>query len=95
MHDLCFYYNQLSSLTFVEVRDIPPSTFSPQARYFEAANDFLSPGIVPEEWLRNFYPIIFTNLIRTNLTIPRHKPNLLRRGYLISKEDYYKDPVPL
>lgn len=26
MADLCFYYNQLSNLTVVEVRDIPPST---------------------------------------------------------------------
>ena len=81
MHDLCFYYNQLSSLTVVEVRDIPPSTFIPQARYFEAVSDFLSPGIVPEEWLRSFYPIIFTNVFRSNLTILRHKPYLLRRGY--------------
>jgi len=81
MPDLCFYYNQLSNLPVIKVRDILPSTFSPQARYFETVSDFPSPGIVPEEWLHSFYPIVFTNVIRSNLTILRHKPNLLRRGY--------------
>jgi hypothetical protein len=47
MPDLCFHFNQLSSLSVAEVRDMQPSTFIPQVRYFEAVSDFLSPFIDP------------------------------------------------
>lgn len=76
-----FYYKQLSSLTVIEVRDIPSSIFSPQVTYFEVISNFLSSGIVSAEWPSSSYPIIFTKVIRSNLTILRHKPNLLRGGY--------------
>ena len=51
MHGLCFYYSQRSNLAVVEVQGIPPSTFSPQARYLEAVIDFLFQAL----FLKNGY----------------------------------------
>jgi hypothetical protein len=54
MPDICVYYKQLSSLVFVDVREIPHSTFSHEAKYFDAFRDFLSPDTVPEKQLHCF-----------------------------------------